>query len=798
MNTLNFDDDRQLEAAFSEAAKAFEPPAGVKEVVRQRLFGEAKGVAGAKGDSPIFAETQIGTVPRSRWVRRAWLLAVGAAAVVIVAVVFQFQSSTLAWAQVVQTVRTMPWIHIKAVGGDAKSRGMRETWVSYSREIAAVDGGDLIAYSDYRSGIGYEYDARKKTLYRLAAVGTEHFKAEAAFFEAILRGDAIRSEDMLGPRVVKQRQRTVEEQGRRWIVYELEIANPGDKDLSRTGSMVIRVDPKTKLPDRITFARGEEQMQVTLDYPAEGPADIYALGVPRDARVEDRMPPPELTRILKIIEKNRQDFGDYLAVAGGNNQHRPFDVQLVRCKGGKFRVDVGVGDVRRVASAADMETWWRERGSEILLEGASLFDGRRLYEHTPVKPETLWEPSTYTIRPGENRGVVESYSKSAAYFVELLAYPRDLDPQNLASSSRRTARLDPKGENGPAGSVRVEVLWTNQGAPYDRNLYHRQEYWLQPKYGYAVVKHVASDCPAANDDRNQRTGKLVHEYDGYRQTPHGIWYPTVSRFKSGWWSASKSKPGGVEIHDQVTYFYLDFAAEMPDELFNTAYKGDLLAGIKLARPSEGRTSNDLGEIRPPGGVPLMPYAPGTEISVGPVERMRQRLEAAPAKDLDDWAAELERITGQKLQPWEEWQGCRTHFVDKMGMAFDGLKWKTDVADRLFNRVRTLPPSEVKAWQKAFERAMNQKIDRAYVVPLVLIPVDALFEGEKYSTERAKKYLAHLGQLSEGDVLLWIKKVDAFGGTRLDAAMNIILLDTFFDKEKFQRDKFKAAVEARKK
>ena len=84
------------------------------------------------------------------------------------------------------------------------------------------------------------------------------------------------------------------------------------------------------------------------------------------------------------------------------------------------------------------------------------------------------------------------------------------------------------------------------------------------------------------------------------------------------------------------------------------------------------------------------------------------------------------------------------------------------------------------------------------VPLVLIPVDALYEGQKYSPERAKKYLARLKQLTADDVSLWKDKVDEFGGTRLDAAMNIILLDDYFDKEKFQRDKFKAAIEARKK
>jgi hypothetical protein len=85
-----------------------------------------------------------------------------------------------------------------------------------------------------------------------------------------------------------------------------------------------------------------------------------------------------------------------------------------------------------------------------------------------------------------------------------------------------------------------------------------------------------------------------------------------------------------------------------------------------------------------------------------------------------------------------------------------------------------------------------------MVPLVLIPVDALYEGQKYSAERAKKYLARMKQLTADDVSLWKDKVDEWGGTRLDASMNIILLDDYFDKEKFQRDKFKAAIGAKKK
>ena len=179
-------------------------------------------------------------------------------------------------------------------------------------------------------------------------------------------------------------------------------------------------------------------------------------------------------------------------------------------------------------------------------------------------------------------------------------------------------------------------------------------------------------------------------------------------------------------------------------------------------------------------------------------RGAKRLEAAPAKDLDKWVAELERLTGKKLEGWLEQQGCRTEFVIRMSVAFDGLKWNAKSADNLFQRAKTMPSSEAKGWKEAFERVLNrQRSNTRAGFPLVLIPVDALYEGQKYSAERAKKYLARLKQLTADDVALWRDKVDEFGGTRLDAAMNIILLDDFFDKETFQRDKFKAAIGARK-
>jgi hypothetical protein len=235
-----------------------------------------------------------------------------------------------------------------------------------------------------------------------------------------------------------------------------------------------------------------------------------------------------------------------------------------------------------------------------------------------------------------------------------------------------------------------------------------------------------------------------------------------------------------------------------------------LGGIHVAQGDDKPTSKDLGKIQPPGGVPLPIVGPEGAYTVDGLNKVRKRLEAVPKEDLEKWVVELERIMDMKLKDGvpSARQACRTDFVIHVSVAFDDLKWNAKTADDLFKRAQSMPASEAKVWKEAFEVLLKKEIGQtdtsnyaggpAWAVPLVLIPVDALHEGQKYSATRGKKYLARLKQLTAEDVSLWKNKVDQFGGTELDAAVNIILLDDYFDKEKFQRDKFKPAIEARKK
>ena len=66
-------------------------------------------------------------------------------------------------------------------------------------------------------------------------------------------------------------------------------------------------------------------------------------------------------------------------------------------------------------------------------------------------------------------------------------------------------------------------LWHSVLGPNDRQSIGAgsvaEFYWAD-----AVVKHVDSDCPAVDEDPKRKEKEIVFEYDGFRQSPRGLWY----------------------------------------------------------------------------------------------------------------------------------------------------------------------------------------------------------------------------------------------------------------------------------
>ena len=195
------------------------------------------------------------------------------------------------------------------------------------------------------------------------------------------------------------------------------------------------------------------------------------------------------------------------------------------------------------------------------------------------------------------------------------------------------------------------------------------------------------------------------------------------------------------------------------------------------------------KVQPPGGIPAQRWNPGGEIPIDALKLMAKRLEATPADHLEKWMLELARIADQEFATELERQGCRTDFANRMGMAYDGLKWDAATSNSLLERARTMPTDEVQLWIESLEKVLEKEVAYPHIVPLALVPVGALHPNDQFSRQRSQKYLARLRQLTSRDVTLWREKVDEFGGTDIDAAVNVILSDAYFVDENFQRDEF---------
>ena len=452
-----------------------------------------------------------------------------------------------------QTRFTKPWIHCNAVApGDVR----QEMWLSFSRDVGAARGGDRINYDDLRSGIRFEYTRRNNKLLRLSVRPweAESLRSVASALDAILRGDDSLGQPFPDIEFVKQTKRTLAEQGQRWIEYELEFRGGDLTNETNRGTAVLRVDPEQMLPASLTISVAEGNMQAAFDYPEDGPADIYALGVPRDAPMEDRLPPPDLEQILKAVDRGRNDLDDYFAVVF----HEPqlLAGRLVWRKGDKWRIDLcewngcDLEHIEPMGPAFELGSWWQQHKGEFTTYPYFVCDGSCLYRYDIERALSKQTPGGWErkkrVAQSEAHSVGES-GESRNLLIELRAYPSSLSTE-LGSWPEVTTHLDPSGRNGPEGSVRIALLTEHARGR------QQHEFWLDPTRGYVLVKEETIDLPIAGETKASGGSHGVHEFERLRQSPRGVWYPTVVH-----WTP--------EGRRQTKYYHLDFNVELPDDLF---------------------------------------------------------------------------------------------------------------------------------------------------------------------------------------------------------------------------------------
>ncbi len=243
---------------------------------------------------------QLAISNRSHLSRKLLAVMAIAAALLFVAILLLNRQST-AWAQVVEAVAKKPWLHSVCTLPDGKKA---ELWFSADRAVIVTQTDKMVDWSDLKQKSREFYNPSDNTILRVPDnEGQESKFFVENIFKSFLSSEAGRSIDAGRFKLIHQQQRDVNKDGKRWIEHHFKMHDEDNQYESEMPSSecIVYVDPDTQLPfrwDRIHHLKEVDKdvnpskddcIRYDIDYPETGPADIYALGVPKTAKVLDRL-----------------------------------------------------------------------------------------------------------------------------------------------------------------------------------------------------------------------------------------------------------------------------------------------------------------------------------------------------------------------------------------------------------------------------------------------------------------------------------------------------------------------------
>ena len=336
-------------------------------------------------------------IPRTRAgirVRLAQTTAAAAALVVVslALVYWTNMGSSPAWAQIVEQVRDMPWI--QATAHPSGDEPPITVWCAPAKRVVAGNVGILASYVDLSAGVGYKYDGTTNTVYRLPLDEGQMQKhvRSLAVWEALFRGDKLKSLPFGDVKVSEQKKRTLTENDRLWIEYDLKLE---DDTADGSGRCLIRVDGETRLPHSLVmegFSMGPNlnRMEFLFSYPDDGPTNIFETGVPEHAIQLDLVPSPALAKLADTVTRSRDGFDPYRSLvvesAAGQPWWQAQALYRVWRNGIRWRIERTGPEAKERLSAleepppsTDPATWWAQAAARMDFGLISVCDGEHSY-----------------------------------------------------------------------------------------------------------------------------------------------------------------------------------------------------------------------------------------------------------------------------------------------------------------------------------------------------------------------------------------------------------------------------------
>jgi hypothetical protein len=481
---------------------------------------------------------------RQRTRRAGWILGVAAALAILIASAL-WKRPDGQWDLVADALRHQPWVHGVTVGPGGETRG--ESWFSGTEPIIAYQTKTQSGYLDGALKVFSRYDRDAKRVSRLPAGRTWlEAPSDSILYQYILNekdGAAIPLPDF---ELIRRTRTDVVEGDRRRLDFDLTFRLVDQPEVQPR--VRIRVDPETHLPESWRTLSAEGWSTTTVDYPDGGPADIYSLGVPLDAEVTGQPPANSPKRVLAGMKRGRTRFDDYcgFVVGDGRNVHRVWK------KGKKWRADRLLPGRDNWPTPHDADTaWWKAHQTDYVFTTAAICDGETIHYYQPR--DHIWDSDITApppIRPNGEQPVAGPADDPIVPWPYLM--PEQLGhPSIWLPSEVRALFLESNPEDGPGGSIRLRVR-DSRSLKSDRPDVNR--FWIDPEQNFLCLQ--SESCVSDSADPQTISYIEASILETLARSPQGHWYPTRVRRKTSNFAV-----------EQITHFYLDFEAKLPDELF---------------------------------------------------------------------------------------------------------------------------------------------------------------------------------------------------------------------------------------
>jgi len=465
------------------------------------------------------------------------------AAVIIIAVIVginQFGGpvdiTTIAFADITEAMNNVPWMHIVSRGVERGVTGVGEQWFGFETKIEAEkDFNGEVDFWNVKEHKRYKYDPETRTITINYA-----YEDEVPFFTS---SPVSLLEGML--KMVKEQGTEIITKNGKYNGQDVQIQEISPPVMSQgkvycTGCLYV--EPESKLlyaaQLKIIDAKGNTVVdcEVTFDYPQTGPADIYDLSVPRDARIIDKMPKEDYLAILdKYRECRDKATSEYVAIITHTLKYKEFFVSKVEVEyksGPNYRFEQHF-----VFNAGEsIEKSWPKHKKQLGDSYESLMAWlQRHYVNMGYFTIGLYDGEyKYSVSRG-NSGIWDKVKKSSFSSIPWINL-QELAWPNIDETEGHIIEDDYARENN---LICIERSWQGRISDGKVSLPGRCHYYLDPQKDFICRRKVTERRPDAQWQKDKDWLKDVEpekikdrsiyaeEITEVIQAPNGCWYPRM-------------------------------------------------------------------------------------------------------------------------------------------------------------------------------------------------------------------------------------------------------------------------------